>query len=74
MNVARRLVPLLCPVGLAALALIWWARPFTWLYRLPGMRWIEEKVYRWIANNRYRMPGSTAACAVPNTPDEIRNT
>jgi predicted DCC family thiol-disulfide oxidoreductase YuxK len=51
----------------AALALIWWARPLTWLYRLPGMPWLENKVYRWVANNRYRMPGGTAECSIAQT-------
>jgi predicted DCC family thiol-disulfide oxidoreductase YuxK len=58
----------------AALALILWARPLTWLYRLPGMRPLEDKLYRWVADNRYRMPGGSAACAVPNPQSEIRNT
>lgn len=35
------------------------------LYRLPGLRQLEDAVYRWVAANRYRLPGSTAACAVP---------
>lgn len=51
----------------AALALIWWARPLTWLYHLPGIPWLEEKIYRWVADNRYRMPGGTAACQIENT-------
>ena len=43
----------------------WWAKPVTYLYPLPGMKQIQERVYRWIADNRHRMPGSTAACALP---------
>lgn len=42
-----------------------------WLWRvagrtlvLPGISWIAAKAYRWIADNRYRLPGSTPACAV----------
>lgn len=57
----------------AALTLIWWARPLTWLYHLPGMPWLQSKVYRWVASNRHRLPGGTTTCAVPNTPYEIRN-
>lgn len=35
-----------------------------WLYRLPGMRWCQERVYRTVAANRYRLPGRSAACAL----------
>jgi predicted DCC family thiol-disulfide oxidoreductase YuxK len=31
---------------------------------LPGISWIAAKAYRWVANNRYRLPGGTPACAV----------
>lgn len=44
--------------------LVWWAKPFTYLYHLPGIRQIQDWVYRWVADNRYRMPGSTAACEI----------
>jgi predicted DCC family thiol-disulfide oxidoreductase YuxK len=30
---------------------------------LPGISWMAAKVYRLIAANRYRLPGSTPACA-----------
>lgn len=30
---------------------------------LPGITWIAAKAYRWVANNRYRLPGGTPACA-----------
>jgi predicted DCC family thiol-disulfide oxidoreductase YuxK len=33
--------------------------------RLPPIRWIAHGVYRIIADNRDRMPGGTAACALP---------
>lgn len=46
----------------AVLSSIWWARPFTWLVRLPFIRQIENKVYRWVADNRTRLPGSTPQC------------
>jgi predicted DCC family thiol-disulfide oxidoreductase YuxK len=36
-----------------------------WLLRTPPLRWIAHAVYRAIANNRQRMPGGTAACALP---------
>ncbi len=31
---------------------------------LPGVSWIAAKAYRLVADNRYRLPGSTPACAV----------
>jgi len=31
---------------------------------LPGISWVAAKAYRWVADNRYRLPGSTPACAV----------
>jgi predicted DCC family thiol-disulfide oxidoreductase YuxK len=46
----------------SVLAGIWWARPFTWLYRLPLVQQLEDKVYRWVAENRTRLPGGTPQC------------
>lgn len=48
---------------------VWWIWPFTWLYYVPGMRQLQDYVYRWIAENRHKMPGATDACAIPQ-PDE----
>lgn len=31
---------------------------------LPGISWMAAKLYRLIAANRYRLPGSTPACAI----------
>ena len=31
----------------------------------PGARVVASKVYRWIADNRHRLPGGTPACAMP---------
>jgi len=31
---------------------------------LPGVSWIAAKAYRLVADNRYRLPGGTPACAV----------
>ena len=31
---------------------------------LPGISWLAAKAYRLVADNRYRLPGSTPACAV----------
>ena len=32
------------------------------LYRLPGIRSLQEAVYRWVAGHRYRFPGTTPYC------------
>jgi predicted DCC family thiol-disulfide oxidoreductase YuxK len=45
-----------------ALRYVWWARPFTFLYHLPGLKQLEDWLYVWVANNRYRLPGSTNQC------------
>lgn len=45
--------------------LLWWARPFTYLYNLPGVGALQEWLYRWVAANRHRMPGGTNACRLP---------
>jgi len=31
-------------------------------YRVPGMRSLQEAIYRWVADNRYRFPGKTPYC------------
>lgn len=35
------------------------------LLRLRAVRWLAWPAYRWVARNRHRMPGGTAACALP---------
>ena len=30
---------------------------------LPGVSWVAARVYRLVADNRYRLPGRTPACA-----------
>ena len=47
-------------------AMQWFFKPLAWLYRVPGLKQIEDAAYTWIAANRYKLPGSTAACAVPS--------
>ncbi len=47
-----------------ALHYSYWLRPFTIFYPLPGIRQIQDWLYRWVAQNRYRLPGSTSQCAV----------
>ena len=34
----------------------------TRVYRLPGMRGLQDRVYRWVAANRHRLPGTTPWC------------
>jgi predicted DCC family thiol-disulfide oxidoreductase YuxK len=43
----------------------WYWRPFGVLLLTPPFSWIAKAAYRWIARNRDRMPGGTAACALP---------
>ncbi|HST80302.1 MAG TPA: DCC1-like thiol-disulfide oxidoreductase family protein [Kineosporiaceae bacterium] len=42
-----------------------WARPAGFVIALPGIRSVAGLIYRWVARNRSRLPGGTAACAVP---------
>jgi predicted DCC family thiol-disulfide oxidoreductase YuxK len=32
------------------------------IYRIPGVRSLENVVYRWVADHRYRFPGTTPYC------------
>ena len=32
------------------------------VYRIPGMRSLQNAVYRWVADHRYRFPGKTPYC------------
>lgn len=32
------------------------------LYRIPGIRTLQEAVYRWVADHRYKFPGTTPYC------------
>lgn len=32
------------------------------LYRIPGVRRLQDVVYRWVADHRYRFPGTTPYC------------
>ncbi|WP_428341030.1 thiol-disulfide oxidoreductase DCC family protein [Mycobacterium sp.] len=32
------------------------------VYRIPGIRSIEEAVYQWVAGHRYKFPGTTPYC------------
>jgi predicted DCC family thiol-disulfide oxidoreductase YuxK len=33
--------------------------------RIPVVHWLSGVVYRWVARNRHRLPGGTAACSLP---------
>jgi predicted DCC family thiol-disulfide oxidoreductase YuxK len=32
------------------------------LYRIPGLRFVQDASYRWVAAHRYRFPGTTPYC------------
>jgi predicted DCC family thiol-disulfide oxidoreductase YuxK len=32
------------------------------IYRIPRIRGLQEAVYRWVADHRYRFPGTTPYC------------
>lgn len=49
-----------------ALRYCYWLRPFTYLYPLSGIKQLQDWVYRWVAQNRYRLPGSTPQCDLPS--------
>ena len=40
-------------------------RPFGWVLGLRPVTWLAWPVYRWVARNRHRLPGGTAACSLP---------
>ncbi len=41
-------------------------RAVGWLLRRALVRAVAWPVYRWVARNRHRMPGGTAACVLPS--------
>lgn len=51
-EVLKRSGPLLKPVG--------------WVMTVPPISWVAAVVYRAVAANRQRLPGGTAACALPH--------
>lgn len=32
------------------------------IYRIPGIGFVQDAVYRWVAGHRYRFPGTTPYC------------
>lgn len=59
--------PLAGPDAIAALLRTshWAWRLVGWLLALRPVRAPAWPVYRWVARNRHRLPGGTAACALP---------
>lgn len=56
------------PEAIAALLRASGSRPWRLAGRLlglPPVRLLARPAYRWVARNRHRMPGGTAACALP---------
>jgi predicted DCC family thiol-disulfide oxidoreductase YuxK len=56
--------------GYRAIRFIAWRLPMTWLIApllyLPGMTWLGQKIYLWIARNRFKIiPCEHGACHVP---------
>jgi predicted DCC family thiol-disulfide oxidoreductase YuxK len=47
--------------GLKHGAPLW--RPLGWLVAAPGVRRLAGRVYTWVADHRYQLPGGTPACA-----------
>jgi len=44
-------------------------RPLGHLVTLPGFSWLAGRVYTWVADHRYALPGGTPACA-PGHPSD----
>ncbi len=53
--------------GLKHGAPLW--RPLGHLVMLPGVRWLAGRVYTWVADHRYALPGGTPACAPTHLSD-----
>ena len=37
-------------------------RPLAWLFRIPGVMLVAERVYRWVARRRHRFGCDSSAC------------
>lgn len=64
--------PVAGPVAIAQLLIdagSFW-RPLGRLLTVPPVRWLAWRIYRVVARNRHRMPGGTAACALPQAERE----
>jgi predicted DCC family thiol-disulfide oxidoreductase YuxK len=56
--------------GYAAIRFLAWRLPATWLLApflyLPGMTWLGQKIYLWIARNRFKIvPCEHGVCKLP---------
>lgn len=45
-------------------------RPLGLLLAAPGVRVLAGLIYRWVAANRFRLPGGTPQCAAPPRPPQ----
>jgi len=58
-------------IGFAAFRWMAWRMPLTWgiasLLYLPGAQWLGNKVYLWVARNRYNLvPCKDGVCVLPH--------
>ena len=44
------------------LAVAWNSKIPMWPWKIPGVPWVLDRVYEWIAANRRRLPGDTPWC------------
>lgn len=51
----------------ALIAVLPGGAPLAWLLRLPGVRWLADRGYRWVARNRVRISAAfgLGVCKVP---------
>jgi predicted DCC family thiol-disulfide oxidoreductase YuxK len=62
--------------GYSAIRFIAWRLPLTFLSApflyLPGMTWLGQKIYLWIARNRFKIvPCEHGVCSLPHRPRSI---
>jgi predicted DCC family thiol-disulfide oxidoreductase YuxK len=49
-------------------------RGLGWFLDREPVGWVTWPMYRWVARNRHRMPGGTAACSLPQSERDARHT
>lgn len=47
-------------------------RPLGWVLGFRPVGWVAWPIYRWVARNRHRLPGGTAACSLPQAERDRR--